>query len=131
MQQGMAAISVAASEKSFGRRAQLRWRPHSGAGPMRLAVAAPAQGIPQTIAFISLMKREVSRVVVAAVLSMVGDSLNDTIIIFDRVRENLHKYKRDHFKDILNRSINETLPRRVLTHGPSLATLLALAIFGG
>ncbi|MEP6574526.1 MAG: protein translocase subunit SecF [Gemmatimonadota bacterium] len=95
------------------------------------AIVATAHDILTTIAFISLMKLEVSLVVVAAVLSMVGYSLNDTIIIFDRVRENLHKYKRDHFKDILNRSINETLPRSVLTHGTSLATLLALAIFGG
>ncbi len=62
---------------------------------------------------------------------MVGYSLNDTIIIFDRVRENLHKYKRDHFGDILNRSINETLPRSILTHGTTMATLISLAIFGG
>jgi len=95
------------------------------------AVVATAHDILTTIAFISFMKLEVSLVVVGAVLSMVGYSLNDTIIIFDRVRENLHKYKRDHFSDILNRSINETLPRSVLTHGTSLATLLALAIFGG
>ncbi len=77
------------------------------------------------------MKLEVSLVVVGAVLSMVGYSLNDTIIIFDRVRENLHKYKRDDFADVLNRSINETLPRSVLTHGTTLSTLLALALFGG
>jgi len=95
------------------------------------AVIATAHDIATTIAFISVMKLEVSLVVVGAVLSMVGYSLNDTIIIFDRVRENLHKYKRDHFADILNRSINETLPRSILTHGTSLATLLALAIFGG
>jgi preprotein translocase subunit SecF len=95
------------------------------------AVVATAHDILTTVAFISFMKLEVSLVVVGAVLSMVGYSLNDTIIIFDRVRENLHKYKRDHFSDILNRSINETLPRSVLTHGTSLATLLALAIFGG
>ncbi|MGH7704148.1 MAG: protein translocase subunit SecF [Gemmatimonadales bacterium] len=95
------------------------------------AVVATAHDIITTIAFISFMKLEVSLVVVGAVLSMVGYSLNDTIIIFDRVRENIHRYKRDHFSDILNRSINETLPRSVLTHGTSLATLLALAIFGG
>jgi preprotein translocase subunit SecF len=62
---------------------------------------------------------------------MVGYSLNDTIIIFDRVRENLRKLKKESFEGVLNRSINETLPRSVLTHGTSLATLLALAIFGG
>jgi SecD/SecF fusion protein len=95
------------------------------------AVAATAHDILATIAFISFMRLEVSLVVVAAVLSMVGYSLNDTIIIFDRVRENLHKYKRDHFVDILNRSINETLPRSILTHGTTLSTLLALTVFGG
>ena len=69
--------------------------------------------------------------VVGAILSMIGYSLNDTIIIFDRVRENLHKYQRDDFMAILNRSINETLPRSVLTHGTTLATLTALLVFGG
>lgn len=95
------------------------------------AVVATAHDILTTVAFISLMRMEVSLVVVGAVLSMVGYSLNDTIIIFDRVRENLHKYKREQFKDVLNRSINETLPRSILTHGTSLSTLLALAVFGG
>jgi preprotein translocase subunit SecF len=95
------------------------------------AIAATAHDIILTIGFVAIMRLEVSLTVVAAVLSMVGYSLNDTIIIFDRVRENLHKYKRDHFADILNRSVNETLPRSILTHGTSLATLLALAIFGG
>ncbi len=95
------------------------------------AILATAHDIVLTIGFIALMRLEVSLVVVGAVLSMVGYSLNDTIIIFDRVRENLHKYKRDHFADILNRSVNETLPRSVLTHGTTLATLTALAVFGG
>lgn len=95
------------------------------------AVTATAHDIVATIAFIAVMRLEVSLVVVGAVLSMVGYSLNDTIIIFDRVRENLRKHKKDTFEQTLNRSINETLPRSVLTHGTSLATLLALAIFGG
>jgi preprotein translocase SecF subunit len=73
----------------------------------------------------------VSLTVVAAVLSMVGYSLNDTIIIFDRVRENLRRYKNEGFEQILNRSINETLPRSILTHGTTFATLLALTFFGG
>lgn len=95
------------------------------------AIAATAHDIILTIGFIAIMRLEVSLVVVGAVLSMVGYSLNDTIIIFDRVRENLHKYKRDHFADILNRSVNETLPRSILTHGTTLATLTSLAVFGG
>jgi preprotein translocase subunit SecF len=95
------------------------------------AVMATAHDILATIAFIAVMRLEVSLTVVAAVLSMVGYSLNDTIIIFDRVRENLRKHKKMGFEDILNLSVNETLPRSVLTHGTTLATLLALIIFAG
>src|SRR2546425_12937814 len=71
---------------------------------------------------------EVSLVVVGAVLTMVGYSLNDTIIIFDRVRENLHKFRRQNLYEILNLSINETLPRSVLTHGTTMATTIALVL---
>ncbi len=95
------------------------------------AVIATAHDIITTLAFISYMHLEVSLVVVAAILTVVGYSLNDTIIIFDRVRENLHKYKRDDLEGILNRSINETLPRSVLTHGTTIATTLALLVFAG
>src|SRR3954451_15011217 len=95
------------------------------------AVIATAHDILATIAFIGVMRLEVSLTIVAAVLSMVGYSLNDTIIIFDRVREDLKKYKKDRFETVLNRAINETLPRSVLTHGTTLATLIALAVFGG
>jgi preprotein translocase subunit SecF len=95
------------------------------------AVIATAHDILATIAFIGALRLEVSLTVVAALLSMVGYSLNDTIIIFDRVRENLHKHKHETFEQILNRSVNETLPRSILTHGTTIATLLALTIFGG
>ena len=95
------------------------------------ATLATAHDILTTLAFIKYMNLEVSLVVVAAILTVVGYSLNDTIIIFDRVRENLHKYKRDDLAGILNRSINETLPRSVLTHGTTIVTTLALLIFAG
>ena len=95
------------------------------------AVLATLHDIVATVGFIVLMRMEVSLVVVAAVLSMVGYSLNDTIIIFDRVRENLHKFKRSDLYGVLNRSVNETLPRSILTHGTTLSTLGALAIWGG
>ncbi len=95
------------------------------------ATLATAHDIFTTLAFIKYMNLEVSLVVVAAILTVVGYSLNDTIIIFDRVRENLHKYKRDDLAGILNRSINETLPRSVLTHGTTIATTVALLIFAG
>lgn len=95
------------------------------------AVVATFHDIVLTICFIAVIRLEVSLVVVAAVLSMVGYSLNDTIVIFDRVRENLRKNRRDHLVDVLNQSINETLPRSVLTHTTVLATLVALTVFGG
>jgi preprotein translocase subunit SecF len=95
------------------------------------AIAATAHDILATIAFMSLLRLEVSLFVVAAILSVVGYSLNDTIVIFDRIRENLHQSKRSNFVDILNRSINETLPRTVLTGGTSFGTLIALAVLGG
>ncbi len=95
------------------------------------AVIATAHDLLATVAFVAVADIEVSLVVVAAFLTMVGYSLNDTIIIFDRARENLHKFRRDDFGSILNRSINETLPRSILTHGITLATLAALVIFGG
>jgi preprotein translocase subunit SecF len=95
------------------------------------AVVATAHDVIATIAFISVMHLEVSLVVVGAVLTVVGYSLNDTIIIFDRVRENLRKYRRQNLYEILNLSINETLPRSVLTHGTTIATTLALLILAG
>src|SRR3989441_9540131 len=95
------------------------------------AVLATAHDILTTIAFIRYLDLEVSLVVVGAVLTMVGYSLNDTIIIFDRVRENLRKFRRQNLYEILNLSINETLPRSVLTHGTTMATTIALVLLAG
>jgi preprotein translocase subunit SecF len=94
------------------------------------AIVATAHDIALTIAFISLLHREVTLLLVAAVLTIVGYSLNDTIVVFDRVRENLHKFKREKFAEILNRSVNETLPRTVLTGGTTLVATISLLIFG-
>ena len=95
------------------------------------AVLATFHDILTTIAFIRYLNLEVSLVVVGAVLTMVGYSLNDTIIIFDRVRENLRKFRRQNLYEILNLSINETLPRSILTHGTTMGATLALVFFGG
>jgi preprotein translocase SecF subunit len=95
------------------------------------AVAATAHDIILTVAFIALMKLEVSLVVVAAILTIVGYSLNDTIIIFDRVRENLRRYKRQYLYDVLNLSVNQTLPRSILTHGTTAAATIALLVLAG
>ncbi len=94
-------------------------------------IAATAHDIALTIAFIAVMHLEISLVIIAAVLTIVGYSMNDTIVVFDRVRENLHKYKRQQFLALLNRSVNETLPRTVLTGGTTIVAILALLLFGG
>jgi len=95
------------------------------------AVIATAHDIFTTMAFLLMMHLEVSLTVVAAILTVIGYSLNDTIIIFDRVRENLKKQRKESLRDVLNRSINETLPRSVMTHATTLAATLALLIFAG
>jgi preprotein translocase subunit SecF len=95
------------------------------------AVIATAHDIIASIAFIGIARLEVSLFVVAGLMTIIGYSLNDTIVIFDRIRENLHLRKREHFIEILNRSINETLPRTVFTGSTALGSLLALVILGG
>ncbi|MGH7526328.1 MAG: protein translocase subunit SecF [Gemmatimonadales bacterium] len=95
------------------------------------AVAATAHDVLGTSFFISVLNIEVSLVVVGAVLSVLGISLNETIIIFDRVRENERQKAPGTLAEVLNRSINETLPRTVLTHGTALSTMLTLLLFGG
>ncbi len=95
------------------------------------AVLATFHDILATIAFIRYTNLEVSLEVVGAVLLMIGYSLNDTIIIFDRVRENLRKYRRQNLYEILNLSINETLPRSILTHGTTMAATLSRVFIGG
>ncbi len=95
------------------------------------AVFATAHDICTTMAFIKLMNLEVSLTVVAAILTVIGYSLNDTIIIFDRVRENLRRRRREPLYDTLNRSVNETLPRSVMTHATAFAATIALLLFAG
>jgi len=95
------------------------------------AVIATAHDVIATIAFIRYLDLEVSLVVVAAVLTVLGYSLNDTIVIFDRVRENLKSRGNRSLATILNLSINETLPRTILTGGTTLATALFLSFFAG
>jgi preprotein translocase subunit SecF len=95
------------------------------------AVLSTAHDVLVTLAFIKMFHIEVSLTVVAAILTLLGYSGNDTIIIFDRVRENLKKARKEPLYDTLNRSINETLPRSVLTHATTLSATLALLLFAG
>ena len=95
------------------------------------AIIATGHDILATVAFIAILRLEISLTVVAGLLTVIGYSLNDTIIIFDRVRENLRKNRREPLYETLNRSVNETLPRSVLTHATVLVSTLALLIFAG
>jgi preprotein translocase subunit SecF len=84
-----------------------------------------------TIGAFSLANKEISLTVIAAILTLVGYSNNDTIVVFDRIRENLKLLRREKLADIVNRSINQTLSRTILTAGLTFLTVLALFLFGG
>lgn len=95
------------------------------------ALVALAHDAITTVGLFALFGLEFNLSSVAALLTIVGYSLNDTVVIYDRVRENLRKYKAMPLPELLDRSINETLARTVMTSGTTLLALLALAIFGG
>ena len=84
-----------------------------------------------TVGAFSLTNQEISLTVIAAILTLVGYSMNDTIVVFDRIRENLRLTRREPLADIVNRSINQTLSRTVLTSGLTFLTVLSLYLFGG
>ena len=84
-----------------------------------------------TLGAFALTNKEISLTVIAAILTLVGYSMNDTIVVFDRIRENLRISRRDSLPDLVNRSINQTLSRTVLTSGLTFLTVLSLYIFGG
>ena len=84
-----------------------------------------------TVGFFSLTKTEISLTVIAAILTLIGYSNNDTIVVFDRIRENIKLMRREKLADIVNRSINQTLSRTILTAGLTFLTVLALFLFGG
>lgn len=95
------------------------------------AVVATLHDILLTFGFIAILNVEITLATVAAILTIVGYSLNDTIVTFDRMRENLRKHRKEDYVKLLNRSINEVLPRTVMTSLTTLVTLLALFVFGG
>ena len=84
-----------------------------------------------TVGAFALTNQEISLTVIAAILTLVGYSMNDTIVVFDRIRENLRLTRREPLADLVNRSINQTLSRTVLTSGLTFLTVLSLYVFGG
>jgi preprotein translocase subunit SecF len=95
------------------------------------AVIALLHDVLVTLAFFSFFDKEIDLTIIAAFLTIIGYSLNDTIVIYDRIRENLGKYHGEGFAAIVNRSLNETLSRTILTSGTTLLVVVALFIFGG
>ncbi len=84
-----------------------------------------------TIGAFSLSNQEITLTVIAAILTLIGYSMNDTIVVFDRIRENLRISRRENLTSVVNRSINQTLSRTVLTSGLTFLTVLSLYLFGG
>jgi preprotein translocase SecF subunit len=95
------------------------------------AVVALVHDVLATIALFCLLQIEFNLQSIAALLTIVGYSMNDTVIVFDRVRENLRKYKKMDLAELIDLSVNQTLSRTVMTSGTTLLALLALFVFGG
>jgi preprotein translocase subunit SecF len=95
------------------------------------AVVATIHDLLVTLAFLAFFRFDLSLNVIAAILTVTGYSTNDTIVIFDRVRENMRGMRRDNLYDIVNRSVNQTMGRTVITAGTALLSALALFFFGG
>jgi len=95
------------------------------------AVAALVHDVTLTIGIFSLLQIRFDLAIIAALLTIVGYSLNDTVVVFDRVRENLRKYKKRPLGEVLNLSINETLSRTVMTSVTTLIALISLFVLGG
>src|SRR5579863_6245569 len=95
------------------------------------AIVAMAHDAFITIGLFSLLHQEISLTVVAALLTLIGYSMNDTIVVFDRIRENRLRSGREPLAGLINRSINQTLSRTILTSGLALLTALSLLLLGG
>jgi len=95
------------------------------------AIVALIHDVMVTVGLFSILDIEFNLPIIAAILTIIGYSLNDTIVIFDRIRENLPKYRKEPLSMIVNKSVNETLSRTILTAGTSLFVTLALFLLGG
>jgi preprotein translocase subunit SecF len=95
------------------------------------AVIATIHDLLITMAFLAFFRYDLTLNVIAAILTMTGYSTNDTIVIFDRIRENMRMMRRDSLRDIINASVNQTLGRTIIVSGTALLTALALFFFGG
>ena len=125
VQKGILAVVTAVGAVLFYIWLRFEWQFSVG------AVAALVHDVVLTIGVFSILRIEFNLSIIAAILTIVGYSLNDTVVVFDRVRENLRKYKTTPLRDVLNLSINETLARTVMTSVTTLLALISLYVFGG
>lgn len=95
------------------------------------AIVALIHDVTITVGLFSIFDKEFTLPIIAALLTIIGYSLNDTIIVFDRIRENLKKYHKNPLDFVINRSVNETLSRTILTSVTTLAVVVALFVLGG
>ena len=125
LQAGLLAISLSLAAMLFYIWIRFEWQFSLA------AIAALIHDVIITIGIFSFLSYEVNLSIVAAILTIVGYSMNDTVVIFDRIRENLRKYSDISITDILNKSTNETLSRTLITSVTTLLALMAIFIFGG
>ncbi|WP_375203724.1 protein translocase subunit SecF [Hyphococcus sp.] len=95
------------------------------------AIVALVHDVIITLGMFSVTRLEFNLAIIAAILTIVGYSMNDTVVVYDRVRENLRKFKQKPLAELLDLSINDTLTRTIMTSGTTMLALLALVIFGG
>jgi len=125
LKSGLLAISLSLIAMLFYIWIRFEWQFSLG------AIIALVHDVTITIGIFSLLSYEINLSIVAAVLTIVGYSMNDTVVIFDRIRENLRKYSNISILDISNKSTNETLSRTLITSVTTLLALLSIYIFGG
>ena len=125
LESGLLAISLALAAMLFYIWVRFEWQFSIG------SIIAIFHDVLITIGLFSLLSLEINLSIVAAVLTIVGYSMNDTVVIYDRIRENLRKYSSLKIGEISNKSINETLSRTIITSSTTLLALIAIFILGG
>ncbi len=125
LESGLLAISLALSAMLFYIWVRFEWQFSIG------SIIAIFHDVLITIGLFSLLSLEINLSIVAAVLTIVGYSMNDTVVIYDRIRENLNKYSSLKIGEISNKSINETLSRTIITSSTTLLALISIFILGG
>ena len=95
------------------------------------SVAAFVHDVFITMGMFSILNKEIDLSIIAALLTIVGYSLNDTIVVFDRIRENIHQYSKEKLESVVNLSLNETLSRTLITSVTTLVVVVVLLLFGG